>query len=195
MTKIALLALPALCTAFALTAAGAQTPRIPAGPGSMGNARAAHMPSAAEMAAQHKQICQDGYAHTVGDLAYLEARLSLTAAQQISFDHWKNIKLENARRDTADCTTREMRFQSGPPTVLDDMTREQETLKRRLADLDSEIPVLNAFYNALSQAQKDALNHPGQPGMMMSRRRAFASGMAQHMDHGGAPGGPNPPPQ
>jgi len=200
MTKIALLAALALCAAPQLMiAADAQTARAPA----TANARAPHVPSAAEMAAQRKQICQDGYAHAIGDLAYLEARLNLTPAQQPLFDHWKSVKIEIARRDMADCTTREIpRLADKPPTLLDSMAREQETLKHRLADLDAEIPVLGAFYNVLTQAQKDAWDHPGQQAMMMSRFRNFGPGMPQRMNHSddgpGGPGGNNglggPPP-
>ena len=46
--------------------------------------------STADCAAQ--QMCQDMYAHKVGELAYLEAKLSLTAGQQPLFDHWKQAK-------------------------------------------------------------------------------------------------------
>src|ERR1700759_1921866 len=62
-----------------------------------------HPPSPAELAAQQKRMCQDAYAHQVGELAYLEARLELTAAQRPLFDRWKNAKLDIARRGEAGC--------------------------------------------------------------------------------------------
>ena len=164
MTKIIL---PLLALLAFLGSADAQTPR----PAAAGNS-AVHAP--ADMTAQQKQECRDDYAHAVGNLAYQEARLSLTPAQQPLFDRWKNVKLDNARRDAADCATRQLpRSQGKMPTPLDGMIREQENLKRRLADLDAEIPALTAFYNVLSQAQKDALARPGEQAMLV-RRRALA---------------------
>ena len=183
--------LPLFATLALFGAAAAQTPRTaaPANPGP--RAQRAAMP--ANMAALQKQRCQDDYARTVGDLAYLEARLSLTLVQQPLFDRWKNVKLDNARRDAADCATRELpRLQGRMPTPLEGMVREQENLKRRLANLDAEIPVLTTFYNALSQAQKDAVSQPQQ---MLARRRAMASAMTPRHGAQDGPGpSPNPPP-
>jgi hypothetical protein len=188
MTKIVL---PLLALLALLGGAAAQTPR-PTAPGNSGP-RAQRAPTAAAIAALQKQRCQDEYAHVVGDLAYLEARLSLTSVQQPLFDRWKTIKQDNARRDAADCATRELpRLQGRIPTPLEGMVREQENLKRRLANLDAEIPVLTTFYNALSQTQKDALF---QPQAMLARRRAMASALATRSGRPDGPDqGPNPPP-
>jgi hypothetical protein len=54
------------------------------------------------------------------------------------------------------------------------MTGEQDMLKRRLADLDAERPVLAALYGALTPQQREALSPRGpqmaggmmEPGMM-----------------------------
>ena len=123
-------------------------------------------PSVAEIAARHKQMCQDEYAHQVGQLAYLEAKLNLTPSQQPLFDRWKSVKLDIAKRGQADCSTRDLspRNVNVLPSPLDGMAREEDLLKRRLADLDAERPALSALYTTMNASQKEALMHPD--GMM-----------------------------
>lgn len=154
-------------------------------------------------------LCQDMYARQVGDLAYLGARLNLTAAQTPLFDRWKQVQLDAAKRRQGECAAqiadRGKRLkQTQPPTMLDQMTREQQMLKTRLADLDAERPALEALYASLSAAQKRQL-HPRDIGRSMAGmgpRRMFAQlgpqdrpmgypGMAPGMM--GAPLGAPPP--
>jgi hypothetical protein len=120
-------------------------------------------PDAQERAARHKQMCQDQFAHAAGEVAYLGARLSLTAAQEPLFERWKTAKLDIARRGAADCATREIpaRDAAARPSLLDGMARESDMLKRRLAELEAERPALTAFYNSLTATQKDAMAQPG----------------------------------
>ena len=40
----------------------------------------------------------DAAAHKVGELAFLEAKLTLTPAQSGAFAHWKQVSLEIAQR-------------------------------------------------------------------------------------------------
>jgi hypothetical protein len=166
---------PVMVTAMmnpgALMAANSVAAPDGAGPQGMRMSGAALDP--AEMAARHKQMCQDAFAHQVGDLAYLEAKLNLTPAQQASYDRWKNVKLDIAKRGAADCATRDVppRGQNRP-SPMDGMAREEDNLKRRLADLQAERPVLAAFYNSLTDTQKSALLHPG-PETMLGRHRMF----------------------
>jgi hypothetical protein len=168
---------------------------MPRGPGPQGK----NMPSPAQLAALHKRMCQDAYAHQVGDLAYLEAKLSLTAAQQPLFDRWKSVKLDLARRGEADCATRELPFRNqAKNNPVDSMARQEDMLKRRLAELEAERPVLSAFYNSLGPAQKTALLHPG-PEAMMNRHRLFSDALTPPMPgepgmgDDGPPMGPPPP--
>ena len=194
MTKIIL---PLLAVLALLGSAQAQPMSGSAKPA---DSRGTHFPGPADMPAQHRQFCQDAYAHAVGDLAYLEARLNLTHQEQPLFDRWKNVKLMIAKHNAVACATTELpRPQNKPPTLLEIMSGERENLKHRLADLDNEIPVFDAFYNGLSQAQKDALDHPGQPAIL-SRRFGFAGNMNRDVRRdrgpgGGPGGGPNGPPQ
>ena len=162
------------------------TPRLPlpstAAPAmDGGNPLPGRRPSAAEVATLHKQMCQNDYAHEVGQLAYLEARLDLGAAQRPLFNRWKTVRLDIARQDLGYCSTKTLPAQTaGRPTPADAMAREEEALKRRLADLEAERPVLNALYNALNADQQEALIHPDNISMgprMMGRRRLAGGGM------------------
>jgi hypothetical protein len=164
-------------------------PPVEGGAGPQGR----NMPSPAQIAAIHKRMCQDAYAHQVGDLAYLEAKLSLSAAQQSLFDRWKSVKLDIARRGEADCATRELPRDRARNTPVDEMTRQEDMLKRRLTDLQAEQPVLAAFYNALNDTQKAALMHPG-PEAMMGRHLMFSDALRPPMPNGGMMGpGPGMP--
>ena len=82
-----------------------------------------HMPSPAEIAAHRKQMCQDGYAREAGALAYTEAKLSLSTTQQPLFEHWKQVKLDIAKRRATACASRERPRNAAMPSLLDRMVR------------------------------------------------------------------------
>ena len=136
-------------------------------------AREMRMP--AEMTAHLKQMCEDRYAREAGRMAYLDARLKLTAAQQPLFVRWKEAALDIAKRRGADCSQRVTQRDRKERNVVERMGREEEMLKQRIADLDAERPALSALYGALSPEQREALS-PGRHrmmagGMMMDRER------------------------
>jgi len=148
-----------------------------------------------------EQICRDVYAGKAGELAFLEAKLSLDARQAPLFARWKQASLEIAKQNEGDCAgpRRDLRR----PSAVDRMTLEEDLLKKRLADIQAERPSLTALYNALTPAQKEEFSHsdarrmPGRfnvmfgmldhPGMGMMRPDAMRGTM-----HG--PMGPEPPP-
>ena len=148
-----------------------------------------------------EQICRDVYAGKAGELAFLEAKLSLNARQAPLFARWKQASLEIAKQNEGDCAgpRRDLRR----PSAVDRMTLEEYLLKKRLADIQAERPSLTALYNALTPAQKEEFSHsdarrmPGRfnvmfgmldhPGMQMMRPDAMRGTM-----HG--PMGPEPPP-
>jgi hypothetical protein len=82
------------------------------------------------------------------------------------------------------------------------MTREENFLKQRLADLETERPALEAFYNALSPVQKMEVVRAGMRGPEggMRRRHMFADargprgGMGQNQTGEGPMGRPPGPP-
>ena len=157
-----------------------------------------------EMAARMKTMCADRYARAVGMLAYIEAKLQLTPAQQPLFARWKDVKLDAAAARRDKCDTRMAEGAKGKwreggnrPSVVDRMNREEDMLKHRLAELQAEQPALEALYNSLTQDQKMALgdlgHHRGMHGMGgpgMMGRPMMAGGWGDH----GAPGGMMPPP-
>lgn len=139
------------------------------------------------MAAHHKEMCVDRYAHRVGEMAYLEAKLSLTDTQHPLFDAWKNTVLSNAKAEEGACASQTPDF-SHPPTILDRQAMMHQMLQTRLAALDAEGPALQSFYQSLSPEQKMALDSgPMEHGMR---------GPHDHGPHDG-PGddhGPDAPP-
>jgi hypothetical protein len=153
------------------------------------------------------QFCHDMYAHKVGELAFLEAKLSLNASQEPLFAHWKQASLDIAKQREGSCSSDQRRAR-GPgqhPSVVDRLTREEDMLKRRLADIEAERPALTALYASLTPAQKEEF---GRGGMrpMAGRMRMMMGMMGRHpgmgpgrmgrgpMDHGPMGDAPPPPP-
>jgi hypothetical protein len=78
----------------------------------------------------------------------------------------------------------------GTFNLVDRMSREEDMLKRRVADLDAERPALAALYAALTPTQREALS-PHRHGMMgrgMMARGMMGRGPMEMGDH------PAPPP-
>jgi hypothetical protein len=137
----------------------------PAGQGGLTLAAAAPEggPTAAYMmkddGTRHAQFCKDMYAHRAGEMAFLEAKLSLNAGQQPLFDRWKRASLDIAKAHESDCSTLERHKPGEHASAIDQMNLEESMLKRRLADIEAEKPVLTAFYNSLSPQQKQEFGH------------------------------------
>jgi hypothetical protein len=110
--------------------------------------------------------CSDIYADRAGEMAYLESRLSLNGNQAALFARWKQVALDIARRNQADCTAYQ-RNANRTPTLLDGLADEETMLKNRLSDLQQERPAVEALYRALSPSQRDQLERqdsgPSQP--------------------------------
>ena len=135
-----------------------------------------HMPTPAQMAAHFKQMCQDHYAREAGALAYSEAKLSLSTAQQPLFARWKQVKLDIAKRRADSCASHTPRQADAKmPSLVERMTRREDMLKQRLADLDSERPALEALYNSLSAEQKREFGR-GMDGRGMGQHGSPAQG-------------------
>jgi hypothetical protein len=135
-----------------------------------------HRFNPADMAARHKQRCEDGYARSVGRMAYLEARLNLTGSQQSLFSAWRSVKLDIAKRHADTCAQRDVSQVGKEVSPVDRMARMEDRLKKRIADLDAERPAFAALYSALSPDQQKALT-PHRHGMMHGRHGMRGHGM------------------
>jgi len=149
-----------------------------------------------DRAAHRAQFCTVMYARKVGEMAFLEARLSLSGSQQPLFEHWKQVNLDVAKQHEGDCTTGHEHHKPGErPSVVDRLNHEETMLKKRLADIDAEKPTLTAFYESLSPQQKEEFGRAAMHRMaermgMMGRRPG--PGMGGPMGHGPMGGPPGP---
>lgn len=149
-----------------------------------------------QMRAQRRaRLCKDMYAHKVGEMAFLETKLSLTPAQAPLFARWKDASLDIAKRHEGNCATRMRPARAMRASIVERMAIEEKLLQTRLADIDTERPALAALYGALTPAQKEEF---GEGGM---RRMAGRMPMIGHRPDMGPPGddgdpgagGPPPP--
>ena len=170
----------------ALIAPGAQLAQnSPVAPGTR------DMRMSADLVAEIKRMCEDRYAGEAARMAYLEARLKLTPAQQSLFGRWKEVSLDIAKRHSADCSQRMTSRDRRDHNLVERMGREEDMLKRRIADIDAERPVLSALYNALSAEQRETLSPSRRQmmaGDMMTDRERFRHPPMEMGDH------PPPPP-
>lgn len=159
----------AVTGAFAHTASAATDAHPPTLTKPMGPHR-----NRAEMAQRMKEFCTDGYARAVGRLAYVEAKLALTPAQEPLFAHWKTVKLDSAaaRRDACAAP-----HQAGKHGILARMAREEGQLKDRLTALERERPALTDLLAALTPEQKRVFNHGHNRGGAMMGAGMMGHGM------------------
>jgi len=157
----------------------------------------------AEMQKHHAEMCSDMAARETGQMAYLEAKLQLTGAQQSAFDQWKSVKLSEAKDRSAKCASMKMPDMAGGPDAMrhspiEHMDREGDMLKHRLADLEQERPALTALYNSRNDTQKRAFamegGHHGMHGGFGHRHGGMGMMHGHHGDHamGGPDGEPGP---
>jgi len=141
---------------------------------------------------QHRaEMCSNIVAHETGKLAFLETKLSLSSSQAGAFNAWKSVKLSEAKAHSAKCSTMAMPDRDHPPSPVEGLAREEQMLKQRLADLQTERPALTALYNSLNDTQRKefamaGMRMHGEHGGMMGH--GFGRGHHGPMGHG--PGGP-----
>jgi hypothetical protein len=151
-----------------------------------------------DQVARRAQFCKDIFARKAGELAFLEAKLSLTPAQEPLFDNWKQASLGVAKQHSDECAGHERHKPGERPSVVDRLNLEETMLKKRLSDLDAQKPSLGAFYDSLTPTQKQEF---GRAAMHRSERMHMMIGMigrprppemGPHMGRG--PMGDAPPP-
>ena len=149
------------------------------------------MRSPEDRAARMTARCDDRFAKQVGRLAYIQTKLAITPSQQGAFERWKSVKTDIAKRQAAACASRPMpqRDAANRPTPGERMTKMEDRLKQRLADLSQERPALEALYASLTPEQKNALGQDrGRGGERGMRGRGNRGGFARPgMERRGGP--------
>jgi hypothetical protein len=150
-----------------------------------------------------EQICKDLYARKVGELAFLEVKLSLNANQAPLFARWKQVSLDVAKQREDDCATPKHRPEARGHrlNVVDRLALEEDLLKKRLSNIQAERPALTALYGVLSPTQKEEFAHgemrrmAGRMHMMLGMMDRPHRGMGPGpMGRGQMDGPPEPPP-
>ena len=129
--------------------------------------------------AMHKSLCEDHLAHMAAKMAYVEAKLSLTDAQKPLFAKWHQAVYDAATTQKTACLAEAPPKPDSKPTVIEREQRAEARLSSELQMLQSTRPTLQAFYDSLTDAQKDSFNRMHQEHM-----HGHGDG-----EHGGAEGG------
>jgi hypothetical protein len=171
-------------------------------PAPEGRARAPLSPE--QLAERRQAMCDDRADRMAGQLAYLEARLDLNDAQRAAFARWRDARLSAAERQAGACAARPLPGRGAtPPNPVEQMARQEEMLRQRLADLQVQRPALEALYYSLSAEQREKFQSAGgrrgmgrggmRPRMaMMLRGRLIQRGEMRRGGRGGP--GMMPPP-
>ena len=119
----------------------------------------------------HKIRCSDHYAHRIGKLAELEAKLDLTDKQKGLWAQWRKIKVESLADERQSCLQITVK-PDARPTVLVRETQMERRLTAKLHDIQSARPALQALYDSLSPEQKAVMDR--QDGSFGHRHRDWA---------------------
>lgn len=148
-------------------------------PDTMAAPRTQGAPDRREGEPSREQVCKFLYARKAGELAFLEAKLSLSQNQAPLFARWKQASLDVAKQHEGDCAGRKRLKEARDQrlTVVDRLALEEDLLKRRLSDIQTERPALIALYAALTPAQKQEF---GEDGTRHMAGRMHMLGMRLH---------------
>jgi len=106
-----------------------------------------------------EQRCKEGYAREAGFLAYLGAKLDLTAPQQPLWDKYHQAMLDSAGKQRQVCLDN-----AGAPqadvTALARRDHMEKFLTARLDALHATRAPLEALYQSLTPEQRALLDHP-----------------------------------
>jgi hypothetical protein len=104
-------------------------------------------------------FCIERYARQEGLLAYLGAKLDLTAAQRPLWEKWRDAEIAGfqARRDTCRAAAS---AGDQPVTIVERQKRRADAYAARAQALQTAQPALEALYQALTQEQRATLDHP-----------------------------------
>jgi Spy/CpxP family protein refolding chaperone len=173
-SKIALLsAASLLCAGLAIAQTADSNPSAPP------QMRQQHHP---DFAAMHKSMCEDHQAGAAARLAFVEVKLGLTDAQKPLFAKWRQAVLDNATKQKSACLAEAPKTDAHQqPTVLEREAKAEEMLTAKLQMLQSTKAPLKAFYDSLTDAQKETFNHMHHEG----RGHGHHGGWGGHGGEGG----------
>ena len=127
--------------------------------GSNGSARTMHRHFAhMRDPAAAKNMCIEHFARSAGRLAYLEAKLQLTADQKPLWDKWEEATAAGSATMKDDCIAG-LPAKETPSTALDRDRRVEKLLTDKLDTLKTARPALEALYQSLSPEQRIAFDH------------------------------------
>ncbi|MEA2780605.1 MAG: hypothetical protein QOK29_2149 [Rhodospirillaceae bacterium] len=112
-----------------------------------------------DRAERMKNKCLSRFARSAGHLAYLEARLQLTPAQQPLWDKWQQALAAGAGKQRESCLA-SLPAADAKPTALDRDTRIQNMLEIKVDSLKAARPALEALYQVLTPDQRKIFDHP-----------------------------------
>jgi len=105
-----------------------------------------------------KNMCIEHFARSAGRLAYLEAKLQLTADQKPLWDKWEEATAAGNATMKDDCIAG-VPAKDTPSTALDRDSRVEKLLTDKLDTLKTARPALEALYQSLSPEQRIAFDH------------------------------------
>ena len=104
-----------------------------------------------------KDMCIEHFARSAGKLAYLEAKLQLTADQKPLWDKWEEATAAGSATMKDDCIAG-VPAKDTPSTALDRDSRVEKLLTDKLDTLKTARPALEALYQSLSPEQRIAFD-------------------------------------
>jgi hypothetical protein len=150
----------------------------------MGSARPTAEHRHGDMAAWHKEMCTDRYAHEASRLAYIQAKLSLSEPQSALFAKWRQAVLDQGTKERAACLDLTPKGDS-KPTFLEREAHMEKVLALKLQGLQATRPALEALYNSLSDEQKTIFDHASRHhGHHFGGMMGHSGGMTGHMGMG-----------
>jgi hypothetical protein len=116
------------------------------------------------MQLEPRQRCEERLAQRAGRIAYVVAKLNLTAEQRPLWDKLQGLQQASADRERQLCASLKPRDQRGQETILDRVSRREQFLTARLQGLQQTRPALEQLYQALTPEQKAIVDHPFRRG-------------------------------
>ncbi|MGV8997934.1 MAG: Spy/CpxP family protein refolding chaperone [Parvibaculaceae bacterium] len=111
---------------------------------------------------RHANMCADRSAREIGHLAFLEAKLKPTAAQDAAWKSYKGIMTSQATASEKSCTDRVAAWKSNEkgkrPTIVERQAMMTKGLEAKVEDMKASQPALTKLYASLNDEQKQVLD-------------------------------------